>query len=277
MTVLQSIVLGLIQGLTEFLPISSSAHLALIPYLAGWSNIPADQRFVFDVLVQLGTLLAVIVYFWKDLYKIIGAVISGLLHKKPFATPEARLGWYIVLATIPALIAGLLFKKRVEEFFGDPKSIAILMIVTAGLLYAAERFGKRTLQLSQLDWKGALWMGAFQALAIFPGVSRSGATISGGMLRSYDRPSAARFSFLMSIPIMLAASAAAASNLAAVNNLSSFLPVLLVGFIIAAISGFLVIHWLLRFLAHRPLHVFIIYRVVFGLLAYLLLSLNLFG
>src|SRR4030042_2700737 len=145
MTLLQSIILGIIQGLTEFLPISSSAHLVFAPYLLNW-QIPAQEAFIFDILVQLGTLLAVIIYFWHDLSRIIVSVIDGLIHKNPFATRTSRLGWLLLLATLPAVIAGMLIKDPVERAFSNPVAVAFLLLGTAALLVLAEWVGKRERQ-----------------------------------------------------------------------------------------------------------------------------------
>src|SRR4030042_1131988 len=149
MTLLQSIILGIIQGITEFLAISSSAHLVITPYLLGW-KIPAQDGFIFDVLVQLGTLLAVIIYFRKDLYKIIFGVFDGLIHRRPLLNPMARLGWILILATIPAVIAGVLFKDLVERAFGSPIAAAFFLLGTSALLVVAEWIGKRNHQLDTI-------------------------------------------------------------------------------------------------------------------------------
>ena len=274
MTIWQSILLGIIQGLTEFLPISSSGHLVIAPYLFNW-HIPVQQAFVFDVLVQLGTLLAVIVYFRKDLYRIILGVINGLLHKKPFAEPDSRLGWLLVLATIPAIIAGLLFKDPVERAFASPVAVALFLLVTAAFLVIAERLGKRNRQLESVAWLDALVTGVFQAVSLLPGVSRSGSTITGGMLRGLDRPSAARFSFLMSVPVMIGAGVLAVKDLLQTANFSMQIPSLVVGFIVAALVGYVAIHWLLAYLSKRPLYLFAIYCLLVSvttLLVYFLRS-----
>lgn len=271
MSFLQSLILGIVQGLTEFLPISSSAHLVLVPYLLNWS-IPASQIFPFDVLVQLGTLMAVIIYFWKDLWRIIKAFLIGIIHREPFAAEDARIGWYLVLATIPAGLAGIFLKDRVESVFNDPKITAFFLFITAILLLAAEFFGRRSRQLAKMGWRDALWMGVFQALSIFPGISRSGAAISGGMTRNFDRPAAARFAFLMSIPIMLAAGVFSLPDLADIPDLSSFLPVLIFGFLIAGVVGYLSIHWLLSFLAKRSLLYFAGYCVLLGTAALIIMG-----
>ncbi len=258
MSILQSIILGIIQGLTEFLPVSSSAHLVLIPYLLKW-NIPASQVFPFDVLVQLGTLAAVIIYFWPDLWQIIKEFVLGIVKGKPFAAFESRMGWYLILATIPAGVAGLFLKSKVEAAFSSPMVTALFLFLTAAFLFIAEKLGKRRKNLSQMNWLDSLIVGLFQAVSIFPGVSRSGSTISGGMLREYDRPTAARFSFLMSIPVMLAAGALSVKDLLDVPQLSSFLPVMAIGFVTAAVVGYFSIRWLLSFLQKRSLMAFAIY------------------
>lgn len=264
MTLLQSLILGIIQGLTEFLPISSSAHLVLIPHLLGW-QIPEAQVFPFDVLVQIGTLVAVILYFWTDLWVIIRGFIKALVDRKPFDGEHARMGWYLVLATIPAGIAGILIKDQVEAVFNAPTTTALFLFVTAALLILAELIGKRARTIVEIKWWDALWIGIFQVLSLFPGISRSGSTIAGGMTRNFDRPSAARFSFLMSIPVMIGAGLVSIKNALEVPNLGDFLPALLVGFLSALLVGYLSIHWLLKFLGKRPLYVFAVYCVIFAL------------
>ena len=257
MTILQSILMGIIQGLTEFLPISSSAHLVLVPHLLNW-QIPADQAFVFNVLVQVATLFAVIIYFWKDLVQIILGVLAGIITRKPFETSSARLGWYILLATLPAGIIGLLIKDVIEQAFSSPSATAGFLIVTAVLLVLAERIGKREKEFSQITWKDAL------AIAVFPGISRSGATITGGMTRNLQRPAAARFSFLISIPIMLAAGLLETIDLLNMPNAAQWIPVFIPGFIASAVAGYLSIRWLLHFLVSKPLYIFSAYCLLLG-------------
>lgn len=261
MTILQAIILGIIQGVTEFLPVSSSAHLVIAPYLFGWKLQPSVV-FPFDVLVQIGTLLAVIIYFRQDLWQIITAVIDGLRKGKPFESQPARLGWLLVVASIPAGIAGLLFKDFIESLFSDPAATAVFLIGTAVLLVIAEVVGKRSRAIESMGWKDALWIGAAQILSLLPGISRSGSTMTGGMTRNLTRPAAARFSFLMSIPIMLAAGAVSTLDLVDIPNLSDVLPAVAAGFIAAALVGYLAIKWLLNFLGKRPLYIFSAYCVL---------------
>ncbi|OGN92024.1 MAG: undecaprenyl-diphosphatase UppP [Chloroflexi bacterium RBG_13_48_10] len=261
MTLLQSILLGIIQGLTEFLPISSSAHLVITPYLLGW-QIPAQEGFIFDVLVQLGTLLAVILYFRVELYRIIVGVLNGLIHRHPFSESQSRLGWMLVLATIPAVIAGILFKDPVERAFGSPVATGYLLLGTAALLVIAEFVGKRNRKVEDLSWLDTLLVGLFQAVSLLPGISRSGSTIAGGMIRDLERPAAARFSFLMSVPVMLGAGALAIMDLIKLPDFAAQLPTLMVGFITSTVVGFFSIRWLLAYLVKRRLYLFAIYCVV---------------
>lgn len=268
MTIFQSILLGVVQGLTEFLPISSSGHLVIVPYLLGWEFAP-QQAFIFDVLVQVATLVAVIAYFWRDLITLIAALGRGIKNKNPLGDFQSRLAIYILIATLPAGVIGVLIKDPVEAAFSNTQVVAILLFVTAGLLVVAERVGKRNKTLEQMDWKAALWIGFFQALAVFPGISRSGATIVGGMARDFQREPAARFSFLISIPIMLAAGLLALLDLINIPNPLASLVVYLPGFIASAVVGYLSIRWLLRYLTRHPLYIFAVYCALLGLLTLL--------
>jgi len=272
MTIIQSIILGIVQGLTEFLPISSSGHLVIVPILLQW-DIPPNEAFIFDVLVQLATLIAVLAFFWKDFYVILRGLLRGLRRKQPFETKPARLGWYILLASIPAGIAGLLLKDMVERAFANSLLTSFALFGTAILLVIAEIIGKRQRILEDLTWLDALIIGLYQILALFPGLSRSGATIAGGMTRDYNRPTAARFSFLMAVPIMLAAGAAATLDLLAIPNLGDILPVFIPGFIAAAVVGYLAIGWLLSFLTRYSLYYFAAYCAIVGLIVLLVVVL----
>jgi undecaprenyl-diphosphatase len=268
MDALQAIILGIVQGITEFLPISSSGHLVIVPYLLGW-EFPEKDKFVFDVLVQVATMVAVIAYFWSDLWGIARGFIRALLDKAPFGTHTARLGWYLILATIPASLVGLAFKDVFERAFSTPLAAAGFLLLTAVLLLVAERMGKRRRQMESLTWKDALWIGCFQILALFPGVSRSGATITGAMLRDIDRPTAARFSFLMVVPVMLAAGLLAIIDLFQIPDFASLLPAFSWGFLASAVTGYFAIRWLLQFLARRPLYVFAVYCTALAALTFL--------
>ncbi len=273
MTIFQAIVLGIVQGLTEFLPVSSSAHLVLLPWLLGWS-FPADAKFVFDVLVQLGTLVAVIIYFWNDLVLIALAVLAGLAQGKPFGTAEARLGWLVVLATIPAVVFGLLFKDYFEATWGSISATAVQLLVTAVLLVLAEVLGRGTRELKSVNWIDALATGFAQVLAILPGVSRSGSTIAAARARGLTRPAAARFSFLMSIPVMVGAGVVAGKDLLDVPNFSSYLLPIGLATVVAGVVGYVAIRWFLGYLNRGSLYGFAVYCAVVGVVFWVLAAIR---
>ena len=275
MSIFQALILGIVQGLTEYIPVSSTAHLILVPWLLGW-NFSQETKFVFDVLVQWGTLVGVLIYFWRDILAILRAVVNGLLRRQPFGTLEARIGWLVVIATIPAVIAGVLFKKYIEQLYSLYIVIAIVLILGGFLMMAAERWGKRQRAVGKMTVMDSIVIGLWQVLAMIPGVSRSSATISGAMLRDFTREDAARFSFLMSIPALLGAGVVALKDLFEVQGLlASLAAPLAVGFIAAAISGYLSIRWLLGYLKSRPLNRFIFYRFAFGALCIIVILLGL--
>jgi undecaprenyl-diphosphatase len=265
LNIFHAFLLGIVQGLTEFIPVSSTAHLLIVEHFLG---IPSDDAtFAFSVLVQLGTILSLIIYFWNDLVSILVDTIKNLAGISNFKSlPEnAKMGWYIVLATIPALLAGVLLKKYVEALFGQPLiEAAIRLFAAAILLSLAEFFGKRTRKLDSMTWLDALIIGVMQVIAVFPGASRSGTTISAGMFRAFDRPAAARFAFLMSVPVMLAAGAYEALGLVKTPHLGQFLPLILTGFVAAAIVAWWAIKWLLAYLNKNSLYIFAAYCAVVG-------------
>jgi undecaprenyl-diphosphatase len=263
-TFYQSIILGIIQGASEFLPISSSGHLVLAPFLFGW-DIPAHEAFVFDVLVQVATLVAVIVYFWNDLIAILRSTIRDSFAGKPFREFNSRLGWYLILSTIPAGLAALLFKDTFESAFSNPKSAALFLLMTSALLILGEIAGKRSRNLQSVTWLDSLIVGFFQVLALFPGVSRSGSTITGGLMRNFDRKSSARYSFLMAVPVMLAAGAMAGYDLIQSPLLMTNLPIYFSGFFTAAIVGYLAIRWFIGYLSRKSLFIFSAYCAIVGL------------
>ena len=263
MTIIQALILGIIQGITEFLPVSSSGHLVIIPFLLGW-DLPKEQIFPFDVLIQIGTLIAVIVFYWKDLTQIAHSMILGIKNKKPFNEIPARTGWLAILATIPASLAGLFLKERIEDAFIHPAAAGALLITTAGIMAVSEKIGKKSRNITTLNWLDAVVMGIFQAFSIFPGISRSGSTISGGLLKNLDRKTAGRFVFLMAIPIMGAAGLLSLFDLIKIPNLTQFLPVMAVGFLTAGIVGFFTIRWLLEYITNHSLLPFAIYCLILG-------------
>ena len=267
-TILQSLLLGLIQGLTEFVPVSSTAHLLIAQNLLG---LPANNAmFSFLVIVQLGTIVSLVIYFWKDLVKIVRLTIASipllLKRKTGELDPDAQLGWFIVIATLPALVAGYLLKDAVEALFKQPLLEAgIRLLITAIVLALAEGLGKRHHSLKSMKWYHALIIGCAQVLAVFPGASRSGTTIAAGMACRLHRPAAARFAFLMAVPVMLAAGGYQMLDVIKMADLGSFLPVLAIGFVTAAAVGWLAIRWLMKFLNKRSLLPFAWYCAILGL------------
>jgi undecaprenyl-diphosphatase len=264
MTLLQSILLGIIQGLTEFIPVSSTAHLLVGQRLLG---LPAnDAMFSFLVIVQLGTLISVFAFYWQDLLSIAKATLNVRR-----STPERNLGIYIIVATIPALLAGYLLKDAVEAIFRQPMlQASIRLFAAAVLLTLAEWLTRKDRSLNSMTWLDALFIGVMQIISVFPGASRSGTTISAGMFRGFDRPSAARFAFLMSAPVLLAAGGYEMLDVLQMPDLSAFLPLLAVGFITAAIVGWFAIRWLIEYLSKHSLYVFAVYCAVLGTVVFLL-------
>ena len=270
MTILQAIILGIVQGLTEFLPISSSGHLVILPFFLNW-NLPEKETFIFNVLVQIGTLAAVIFYFRTELMAIISGFFKQLFQGKPFATADSRLAWLLIVATIPAGLAGLFLQDLIEQTFASPLFAGIALFITAITMLVAERVNLQIGDMQDITLVEALLMGLMQSLALFPGISRSGATISGGMLRQINRKAAAKFSFLMAIPIMLAAGGLSSYQmLTEVPDLGQFLPMMGIGFLTALIVGYVAIRWLLKFLSKHSLIYFSIYCTLLGLVTILI-------
>ncbi len=269
MNIFQALILGIVQGATEFAPVSSSAHLVLVPWWLGW-NIP---DLVFDTTLHLGTLIAVVLFFYRDLWDIITAWVAALFQPSQ-RTYTAMLGWWIILGTIPAALAGVFLKDFFESVFSSPAAVAALLILTGIILALAERFSELWRELPDLLWLDALLIGVSQALAILPGISRSGATISTGLWRGLKREHAARFSFLLSIPIILGTglkqlfdlvrhpAAAAAAQGAGTGALE-----LLIGALAAVVVGLLVIRYLLKYLQRGTLYPFAAYCWAAGLIS----------
>ncbi|MCI5147116.1 MAG: undecaprenyl-diphosphatase [Candidatus Electrothrix sp. AR3] len=216
--------------------------------------------------MQWGTLLAVLIYFRQQLITIARAFLRGLIQRQPFAERDAVMGWYLIIATLPAVICGLLGKDLVEQAFASSKMTGFFLLLTALLLIIAEKMGHRNRSLEQLDWKDSLWIGFSQVLALLPGVSRSGATMAGGMTRHLDRSTAASFSFLMSVPVMLGAGLLAIKDLLELPASTDFFLPLLVGFFTAAVSGYIAIRWLIAYLSKHSLYLFAGYCTTLGLL-----------
>lgn len=262
MSIWQALILGIVEGLTEFLPVSSTAHMLIAEEILGISA--NATTFTFTVLVQLGAIFALVIYFWKDFWELAKALFKGLSARKPFETEEARLAWLVGLACLPTLGVAFLLRDLVTELFTDPLlGAGLRLVVTAAILVVAEVFSHPKRSLSALTWLDALWIGMVQILTVLPGSSRSGAAIVGGMTRGFDRPSAARFAFLMSLPIMLVAGVYETAG--ALNRETlSFLPVILVGLVAAGVSGWYSIRWLVNYVSRRSLYPFAMYCLLLG-------------
>jgi undecaprenyl-diphosphatase len=263
MTLIQAIILGIVEGLTEFIPVSSTAHLLITQTIL---NIPANEAsFIFNIVVQMGAIIALIVYFWRDLVEIVKTTLANLPNVGKFNSMpmEAKTGWYLVLASVPALAAGYLLKPVVEGFFQQPLlHSSVRLMAAAILLTGAEFFGKQKRDLTSITWLDSLLIGLFQVLAVFPGASRSGSTISGAMYLGFDRKSAARFAMLMSVPVMLAAGLVEMLDLFSIQNGGAFLLPVFVGTMVAGITGWLAIKWLLNYLQNHSLYLFSAYCFV---------------
>lgn len=262
--VIQAIVLGIVQGLTEFIPISSSAHLVIVPWLFGWEQ----PGLLFDTMLHWGTLLAVLLVFWRDFLAMIGACLRSLWTRS-LADANARLGWFIVVGSIPAAVLGLLFGDFFEQLFQNPAAAAAFLLVTAALLIGSEqmvrRFRQRR-QLTQVTLMDSILIGCAQGLALFPGISRSGSTIATGLARGLRREDAARFSFLLGTPAFLGAGLLQLTKAAAENGdaVISQAPLLLIGLLASLISGYAAIRFLLAYLRTRTLYAFAVYCLIVG-------------
>jgi undecaprenyl-diphosphatase len=269
MSLLVAVVLGLVQALTEFLPVSSTAHLLVFGELFG-QRLSDDQFRAFVAIIQTGTTLAVIIFFRVELWRLARAALAGLAHGRPLETPEARLAWLIVLGTIPAAVAGKLLERRIEGL--GNLTIAFSLVVWGLILLAAERFATHRRTLGDVALGDALAIGAGQALALVPGTSRSGATITTGMALGLKREDAARFSFLLSVPITLGAGLYKLRKvLPALSGQREWAVATAVGTGVALVAGYLVIGWLLAYLRSRTTYVFVAWRIAAGLLIGVLL------
>lgn len=257
MTPLQTAVLGIIQGLSEFLPISSSAHLTLAPWLLGWD----DPGLAFDVALHLGTLLAVLWYFRMEWLALIKAAF-GIIRTGRIETPEKRRVIYLIIATIPGAIGGFLLESRAESAFRDPQLIAIALIVMGIILWLVDKAADQARIVGEMRWIDSLLIGLSQVIALIPGVSRSGATITSARGLRFDRESAAEFSFLMSMPIIAAAVVLQGPKALAQNGITNEL---VSGVVASAVSGWLAISVLMRYVSTHSYGIFAFYRIALGL------------
>ena len=287
MSIWEAIVLGIVQGLTEFLPISSTAHLLAVRSLLGHPH-PEDA---FTVVIQLGTLFAVFAFFRRDVWRLLGGLWQDIRSLRCASNPDSRQGWLIVGGTIPAVLVGFLLKKQLKAWFFHLPAVAVVATLFAILMGVAEWWAMRRAAReperteASIGWRVALWVGLWQACALMPGASRSGTTITGGRLAGLDRPSAARFSFLLSLPVILAAGlkelydewrklrvAVEPGDVPSLFASSDDAVALVVGTMVSAVVGYLAIAWLMQYLRQRSTYVFVVYRLALGALLALALA-----
>ncbi len=270
--IVQAIVLGIVQGLTEFIPVSSSGHLVIVPWLLGWGH----QSLLFDTVLHWGTLLSIIAAFWRDLWAIFLATLTSLASRS-LADANARLGWYIVVGSIPVAVTGLLFKDFFEGLFTNPMAVGFFMLFTAAVLAGSEQLAQRVAarnDLATMRRRHAIAMGRAQAIALAPGISRSGSTMAAGLATGLRREEAARFSFLLGTPAFFGAALLQLVDTLEVApaEIGAQALELIVGMVVSAVVGYLAIRGLIAYLRRRSLYVFSIYCLVVGL-AVILLSL----
>jgi undecaprenyl-diphosphatase len=260
MSLLEAIILGLVQGLTEFLPISSTAHLRIVPELLGWQ----DPGAAYSAVIQLGTVAAVLLYFRKDLVSLTAAFIQGLQRREPFGTVESRLAWFVGLGTIPICVFGLAFKKYIESSLRSLYVISASLIVLALILFIVERLASHQRTMADMRLRDGLIIGLWQSVALIPGSSRSGTTLTGALSLGLKREDAARYSFLLAIPATTLAGVFELKHLLEATGPRPSALALWTGTLVAFVSGWASIAWLLRFLRTRSTLVFVVYRVVLG-------------
>ncbi|UUI67242.1 undecaprenyl-diphosphate phosphatase [Aeromicrobium duanguangcaii] len=259
MDLLRSVILGIVQGLTEFLPISSSAHLAIVPQLLGWE----DPGAAYTAVVQIGTELAVILYFWRDIWTIGSGWVRGVFSAEARQAPEWRMGWFIIVGSLPIVVLGIALEDAIDREFRNLWFIASMLIGMGLVLGLAERLGRKAKPIDDLNARDAILLGLAQACALVPGVSRSGATISMGLFLGYDRRAATRYAFLLAIPAVVGAGIYKLKDIPGGENAYGTVPTI-VGTVVAFVVGLAVIHWLLQYVSKNSYAPFVIYRVVLG-------------
>jgi undecaprenyl-diphosphatase len=259
---MQALVLGIVQGLTEFLPISSSGHLIAVPYLLDWND-PFIDSLAFSVMLHMGTLVALLAYFWRDWVRLIPAGLAAIRDRSLADDPDRRLAWLLVVTAIPGAIVGVLLNDFIEQHVRLAGSVAVLLVIGAVILYVADRTRPRLRAMTDLSFAAALGIGLAQAVALFPGISRSGISISAARFLGLDRENAARFSFLMATPIIAGAGLFEARKMiGADSGLAGHTGLIAIGFAAALVSGLVAIAAMLRFLRTNSLTIFVVYRIV---------------
>ncbi|MEV7396338.1 undecaprenyl-diphosphate phosphatase [Aeromicrobium sp. NPDC092404] len=266
MDFLRAVVLGLIQGLTEFLPISSSAHLAIFPKFFGWD----DPGAAYTAVIQIGTELAVVLYFWRDIWTIGSGWVRGVFSREAREAPEWRMGWFVIIGSLPIVVLGLLLQDLIDKEFRNLWVIGTTLIVLGVVLGIAERVGRKSSPIENLTMRHAILLGVAQAGALVPGVSRSGATISMGLFLGYERAAATRYAFLLAIPAVVGAGVYKLKDIGGENDYG--VGPTIVGTIVSFIVGLAVIHWLLRYVSTRSYTPFVFYRIGLGSLVLILVG-----
>jgi undecaprenyl-diphosphatase len=268
---IQALIMGLVQGLTEFIPVSSSGHLILVPWAMGWKD-PFINSLAFDVMLHMGTLLALILYFWRDWLTLIPAGLASIRDRSLRDDLDRKMAWLLVVATIPAVLVGPLLTDTIESWVREPARVAAMLCVGAAILWLADRWGSKVREMEEMTFGGALGIGIAQVVALVPGISRSGISIAAGLFEGLNREAAARFSFLMATPVVAGAGLWEARKLltgeAGVNPETRLV---VIGFVAAATSGVLAIHFMLQFLRRRPVTLFVVYRVLAAIAVFAIL------
>jgi undecaprenyl-diphosphatase len=259
---IQALVMGLVQGLTEFIPVSSSGHLVLVPWLFGWKD-PFINSVAFSVVLHMGTLVALLAFFWTDWLTLIPAGLAAIRDRSIKGDPNRKMALLLLVATIPAVIAGPIFESKFEDLVREPARIALMLCVGAAILWLADRWGSKLRDETSLSFGESLALGLAQVIALVPGISRSGISISAGLFMGLNREAAARFSFLMATPVVGGAGIWEARKfLTHEAGPNPEINVIVIGFFAALISGFVAIRFMLEFLKRQPLTAFVLYRVV---------------
>ena len=264
---LRALVLGTLQGLTEFLPISSSAHLAIFPRFFGWD----DPGAAYTAVVQIGTEVAVVLYFWRDIWTIGSGWVRGLFSARARQEPQWRMGWFIIVGSLPIVLVGLALEDLIDREFRNLWVIGAMLVSLGLVLGLAEKFGRKERAIEQLTWRHAVLLGGAQAAAVVPGVSRSGATISMGLALGYERAAATRYAFLLAIPAVVGAGVYKLKDIPGGENAYGTGPTIL-GTVVAFVVGLAVIHWLLKWVSTHSYAPFVVYRVVLGTVVLVLVA-----
>lgn len=261
----QAVILGIIEGITEFLPVSSTGHLTIVEKLMGF-QVDSVGITAFTAVIQIGAILAAVLYFWSDIIRIASAWLAGLAKPEERKNPDYKFGWAIILGSVPIAIVGLVFKDEIETTLRSLWFVAIMLIAWSGVMWYADRVATQKKAEKDITWKDTLKIGAAQCIALIPGVSRSGATISAGLMLGLDRVTATRLSFFLGIPALVAAATLqAVTQFHHIDNTVGWMPTI-IGIITSFVVGYVAIAWLLKFISNHNFTVFVVYRIIVGLI-----------